>query len=61
MAIKIKKQYLGNTAVLHGINIKLDEKTSERELKILAEKLPRVVYVEKENNEVESPKLAKKN
>lgn len=46
MKITLKKQFYGNTAVLQGVNIKLNADTPHHHLEILADKMPHLVTVE---------------
>jgi hypothetical protein len=46
MKITLDKKFYGNTAVFHGLNIKLDADTPQHHLEILADKMPHLVTVE---------------
>jgi hypothetical protein len=46
MKITLNKKFYGNTAVLQGVNIKLDANTPQHHLEILADKMPHLVNVE---------------
>lgn len=46
MKITLNKKFYGQTAVFHGMNIKLDANTPQSHLEILADKMPHLVSVE---------------
>ena len=46
MKITLNKKFYGNTAVLQGVNIKLNADTPQHHLEILADKMPHLVNVE---------------
>jgi hypothetical protein len=46
MKITLDKKFYGQTAVFHGLNIKLDANTPQHHLEILADKMPHLVTVE---------------
>jgi len=46
MKVTLNKKFYGQTAVFHGLNIKLDADTPQHHLEILADKMPHLVTVE---------------
>jgi hypothetical protein len=46
MKVTLNKKFYGQTAVFHGMNIKLDANTPQHHLEILADKMPHLVTVE---------------
>jgi hypothetical protein len=46
MKITLNKKFYGQTAVFHGMNIKLDANTPQAHLEILADKMPHLVTIE---------------
>jgi hypothetical protein len=46
MKITLDKKFYGQTAVFHGLNIKLDANTPQHHLEILADKMPHLVSVD---------------
>jgi len=46
MKVTLNKKFYGQTAVFHGLNIKLDANTPQHHLEILADKMPHLVTVE---------------
>jgi hypothetical protein len=46
MKITLDKKFYGQTAVFHGLNIKLDANTPQQYLEILADKMPHLVSVD---------------
>jgi len=46
MKITLNKKFYGQTAVFHGVNIKLEANTPQAHLEILADKMPHLVRVE---------------
>jgi len=46
MKITLDKKFYGQTAVFHGMNIKLDANTPQAHLEILADKMPHLVTIE---------------
>jgi len=46
MKVTLNKKFYGQTAVFHGMNIKLDANTPQSHLEVLADKMPHLVSVE---------------